>query len=252
MRWKGSVLAPRGARPRLRHWLSRPIAREAPGPPLRPHPLRALLGRELQREFDSIVGDDLAERDGDPAMQASEVTSSPARPRWSRRRRGRVAERPAKFYGKNVSLEGTVSDVLPAGALVIDDEVLALAADFAGPRLREGQRVRLVGPVRCLPRSEPLRRERPGRRRRRRRAARPARQPPGDRRALDRGPGRPAVGLGVSPSASVEISSIVLATITARPSNGSKTPAPKLMAVSLASGVHASLARSPCSASSRW
>ena len=43
-----------------------------------------------------------------------------------------------------------MTDVLPSGALLIDGELVALTADFAQRRPREGDEVRIVGPVRRL------------------------------------------------------------------------------------------------------
>lgn len=106
-------------------------------------------GVELRREFDSFVGDDLTERKGDPAIRATAVSySAGSTPVVEARTAEEIVERPRDFYGTIVSLEGKVSDVLPTGALVVDDQVLALTADFSQQRPKQGQRVRIVGPVR--------------------------------------------------------------------------------------------------------
>ena len=107
------------------------------------------VGGTLRREFDSFVGDDLAEREGEPAMLA-EVTTFYTRttPIAEASAAEEIAARPRDFYGKIVALEGRISDVLRSGALVIDDEVIVLTAEFGQRRPREGESVRIIGPVR--------------------------------------------------------------------------------------------------------
>ncbi len=106
-------------------------------------------GVELRREYDSFIGDDLTERKGDPAIRATAVSySAGSTPVVEARTAEQIVERPRDFYGRIVSLEGRVSDVLPSGALVIDDQVLALTAEFAQGRPKQGQTVTIVGPVR--------------------------------------------------------------------------------------------------------
>ena len=106
-------------------------------------------GAELRREFDSFVGDDLTERNGDPVIRARAVSYSAGRtPVVETRTAEEIVERPRDFYGSIVALEGRVSDVLPSGALVIDDQVLALTAEFGQGSPKQGQRVSVVGPVR--------------------------------------------------------------------------------------------------------
>ncbi len=106
-------------------------------------------GVELRREFDSFVGDDLTERKGDPAIRATAVSySAGVTPVVEPRSAKEIVERPRDFYGTIVSLQGRVTDVLRSGALVIDDQVLALTADLGQGRPKEGQQVRIIGPVR--------------------------------------------------------------------------------------------------------
>ncbi len=107
------------------------------------------LGTSLGREFDSFLGDDLGEREGDPAIRADRVTflSRPT-PIVEAGEAEEIVDRPSDFYGRVVSVSGRVSDVRPSGALVIDEELIALTADFAERRPRQGERVRIVGPVR--------------------------------------------------------------------------------------------------------
>jgi hypothetical protein len=107
------------------------------------------LGVELKREFDTFPGDDLRERKGDPAVRAlSVVYSAGTTPVAEAGSAEEIVQRPREFYGKIVSIDGRVTDILRSGALVIDDELLALTADFAQGKPKEGQRVRIVGPVR--------------------------------------------------------------------------------------------------------
>jgi len=107
------------------------------------------LGTSLGREFDSFLGDDLGEREGDPAIRADRVTLlSRTIPIVEAAEAQEIGDRPGDFYGKVVAVSGQVSDVRPSGALVIDEELIALTADFAERRPREGERVRIVGPVR--------------------------------------------------------------------------------------------------------
>ncbi len=107
------------------------------------------LGTSLGREFDSFLGDDLGEREGDPAIRADHVTFvSRTTPIVEAGEAEEIVERPGEFYGSIVSVTGRVSDVRPSGALVIDGELIALTADFAERRPRPGERVRIVGPVR--------------------------------------------------------------------------------------------------------
>lgn len=106
-------------------------------------------GTELTREFDSFVGDDLAEREGEPAVRAARVVfDSRATIVAEAGSVEEIVERPNDFYGKITSVSGEVSEVLPSGVLRIDDQIVALTADFAQRRPREGDRVRIVGPVR--------------------------------------------------------------------------------------------------------
>jgi len=107
------------------------------------------LGVDLRRDFNSILGEDLGEREGDAAIQATAVTfTSATTPVVEAASPEAIVERPRDFYGRITSVEGRVTDVLPSGALVIDDTLLALTADFAQGRPQEGQQVSIVGPVR--------------------------------------------------------------------------------------------------------
>ncbi|MDQ4129945.1 MAG: hypothetical protein M3133_02965 [Actinomycetota bacterium] len=107
------------------------------------------LDTRLGREFDSFLGDDLDEREGDPAIRADHVTFvSRTTPIVEASEAEQIVNRPGDFYGNIVSVTGRVSDVRPSGALVIDGELLALTADFAQGRPQQGERVRIVGPVR--------------------------------------------------------------------------------------------------------
>lgn len=107
------------------------------------------LGTSLGREFDSFLGDDLGEREGDPAIRADRVTLlSRTTPIVEAAEAQEIGDRPGDFYGRVVAVSGQVSDVRPSGVLVIDEELIALTADFAERRPREGERVRIVGPVR--------------------------------------------------------------------------------------------------------
>jgi hypothetical protein len=107
------------------------------------------LGVDLRRDFDSLLGKDLGEREGDPAVQATAVTfTSGTTPVVESASPDAIEERPQDFYDRITSVEGRVTDILPSGALVIDDTLLALTPDFAQGRPREGQRVTIVGPVR--------------------------------------------------------------------------------------------------------
>ncbi len=107
------------------------------------------MGTGLEREFDSFLGDDLGEREGDPAIRADRVTFlSRTTPIVEASEAEEIGDRPVDFYGRIVSVTGQVSDVRPSGALVIDEELIALTADFAERRPRQGERVRIVGPVR--------------------------------------------------------------------------------------------------------
>ncbi len=107
------------------------------------------VGATLRREFDSFVGDDLAEREGEPAMLAKVTTFyTRTTPIAEASTAEEVAARPREFYGKIVALEGRISDVLRSGALIIDDEVIVLTAEFGQRRPREGESVRIIGPVR--------------------------------------------------------------------------------------------------------
>lgn len=107
------------------------------------------LGVDLRLEFDRFLGDDLGDRRGDPAVQADLVTFSPrTTPVAEASTAEEIAERPVDYNRKIVSVEGRVTDVLPSGALLIDGELIALTADFAQRRPREGDEIRIVGPVR--------------------------------------------------------------------------------------------------------
>jgi hypothetical protein len=109
------------------------------------------VGVSLRREFDSFVGDDLGERAGDPAVLADSARfSARTTPVAEARSTEEIVERPRDFYGRIVSVSGRVSDVRPSGALILDEELVALTADLGQPRPREGDRVRVVGPVRPL------------------------------------------------------------------------------------------------------
>jgi hypothetical protein len=106
-------------------------------------------GVELTRELDSFVGDDLAEREGDPALRAQTVAfNSRKTPVVEAASGEEVIERPRDFYGKVAAVTGEVTDVLGSGALIVDDRLVALTADFAQREPAEGDRVRIVGPVR--------------------------------------------------------------------------------------------------------
>ena len=107
------------------------------------------VGATLRREFDSFLGDDLAEREGEPAMLADVTTFySRATPVAEASTAEEIAARPRDFYGKIVALEGRISDVLQSGALIIDDEVIVLTAEFGQRQPRQGENVRIIGPVR--------------------------------------------------------------------------------------------------------
>ena len=107
------------------------------------------VGATLRREFDSFVGDDLGEREGDPAILATTATFySRTTPVAEANTAEEVAAQPSGFYGKIVALEGRITDVLESGALIIDDTVIVLTADFAQRAPREGENVRIIGPVR--------------------------------------------------------------------------------------------------------
>lgn len=107
------------------------------------------VGGTLRREFDSFVGDDLGEREGEPAMLAETTTFySRTTPIVEANTAKEIAARPLEFYGRIVSLQGRVSEVLRSGALIIDDEVIVLTAEFGQRRPRKGENVRITGPVR--------------------------------------------------------------------------------------------------------
>jgi hypothetical protein len=111
---------------------------------------------DLQPDFDSFLGKDLGEREGDPAIQARGVTfTSGITPVVESASPEAVVERPRDFYGTITSVEGRVTDILDSGALVIDDTLLALTADFGQGRPQEGQRVTIVGPVRPFDPDQP-------------------------------------------------------------------------------------------------
>ena len=108
-------------------------------------------GADLRREFDSFIGDDLAAREGDPAVLADSVAfASGTTPIAEARASEEVVERPNDFYGKIVSVDGEVTDVLRSGALILDGRLVALTGDFGQRRPREGEQVRVLGPVRPL------------------------------------------------------------------------------------------------------
>ena len=108
-------------------------------------------GADLRREFDSFIGDDLAAREGDPAVLADSVAfASSTTPIAEARTSEEVVERPKDFYGKIVSVDGEVTDVLRSGALILDGRLVALTGDFGQRRPREGEQVRVLGPVRPL------------------------------------------------------------------------------------------------------
>jgi hypothetical protein len=107
------------------------------------------VARDLRQEFDSFVGDDLGEREGDPAVRAdSVVVNSRTTVVAEGVTAEEVDERPNAFYGKVVSVTGEITDVLESGALIVENRLVALTADFGQRRPREGERVRIVGPVR--------------------------------------------------------------------------------------------------------
>lgn len=109
------------------------------------------LGVDLNLEFDRFLDDDLGDRRGDPAVQADLVTfSSRTTPVAEASTAEDIVERPRDYNRKIVAVDGRVTDVLPSGALLIDGELVALTADFAQRRPREGDEVRIVGPVRRL------------------------------------------------------------------------------------------------------
>jgi len=106
------------------------------------------MGVSLRPDPD-FFGRDLRDREGDPAIQADAVTfTSATTPVIEAASPELIVERPRDFFGRITSVQGEVTDILPSGALVIDDTLLALTADFAQGRPQEGQRVTLVGPVR--------------------------------------------------------------------------------------------------------
>lgn len=106
-------------------------------------------GTDLRREFDSFTGDDLGEREGDPAIRAESVVfNSRTTPVVEAGSSEEVVERPRDFYGTVTSITGEVTDVRESGALIIDDRLVALTAYFAQGRPARGDRVRIVGPVR--------------------------------------------------------------------------------------------------------
>ena len=107
------------------------------------------VGGTLRREFDSFVGDDLGEREGEPAILADLTTVyTRATPIAEANTAQAVAARPRDFYGKIVALEGRISDVLRSGALIIEDEVIVLTAEFGQRQPKQGENVRVIGPVR--------------------------------------------------------------------------------------------------------
>lgn len=108
------------------------------------------MGVDLRPDRD-FFGRDLGDREGDPAIQATGVTfTSATTPVIEAASPEVIVERPRDFYGRITSVQGQVTDILPSGALVVDDTLLALTADFAQGRPQEGQRVTLVGPVRSF------------------------------------------------------------------------------------------------------
>lgn len=107
------------------------------------------VGGTLRREFDSFIGDDLGEREGEPAILADVTTFySRTTPIAEASTAAEIATRPRDFYGRIVTLDGRISDVLQSGALIIDDEVIVLTAEFGQRRPRQGENVRITGPVR--------------------------------------------------------------------------------------------------------
>lgn len=117
-------------------------------------------GISLKDEFD-VFGEDLAARQGDPAVQADIVTfSARTTPVVDGATVEDIVTRPRDFYGRIASVSGRVTDALPSGALLIDDQLVALTADFGQRRPREGDDVRVVGPVRPF---DPDQRRLPGR-----------------------------------------------------------------------------------------
>jgi hypothetical protein len=72
------------------------------------------VGRDLRREFDSYVGDDLRERQGDPAVLANSVAfASGTLPVADVRGAEEIVERPDAFYGGIVSVGGRVTPSRP-------------------------------------------------------------------------------------------------------------------------------------------
>ncbi len=91
----------------------------------------------------------IGEREGDPAIRATAVTFlSGSTPVVETRGAEEIAERARDFYGTIAAVEGQVTDVRDSAALVLEDQLLVLTADIGQRRPEEGDRVRIVGPVR--------------------------------------------------------------------------------------------------------
>lgn len=107
--------------------------------------VRQFLKSEIERDFGLNLAQELATKFTDkPVLVATAVTLTPEP--------GEVAEEPAPFIGKNVTLNGRVAEVIAPNVFTLDDEELIggkelLIVGNAGA-INAGQTVRVTGSIR--------------------------------------------------------------------------------------------------------
>ena len=115
-----------------------------------------------EEEIGAELGRDASFYEGEPAVAATAVTVTPRlRPVAGESTPRQIVDKPEPLYGKYVSVEGTVTDVLRDDAIVVNEELLVLVPLGERTPLRS-ERVDITGPVRRFDPDQRLPSGRPG------------------------------------------------------------------------------------------